>query len=1397
MRSFDHVLDYARVILAIVLACLLLGARVQAQDARADVIVRYRSEAIVIDGDDREWRNVEPLRLDQKAQLARTNSGEPWGGVQDASARVRLLYDEGHLYVCARILDAGPLAPKPNETWESGDVLELFFDSDLRDAQGGEDRWDDDDVQLMLLPVGDRSWAVIDPGKRDERGAVGARGDDRGFTGVEVARRTFDGGVLLEARIPLHNLPRLRAGTSEIGFNCALGDKDPGRASYHYLLWSGKSAPALDPREFRRLRFDGPPVFDAGSVAPQAPSSSLLAWLPYLLPCAFVLVLLFVARRVFRRWLQGRQGAQRGIAIAAGLTLLVAIFLPDAVIGWREEQNSSRGAAIAGRVAEQLPGLERTSFASLQGASRDAPLVSLLTGGPLRRPVDYAFVSLAELAPEAIGRKPLEFRAEGFEIERYGIPLASEGIRVQLTDVSPGDRLVFVVSDALDSSAARFGARPVLNVELVGSGATNSTEVQIPNLLDAWQGRGERSAFYGVLNVERELREVGISTSDEGRELRLEGIAQVAGSEPIARPRQIGSVSRLGTGVPTQLYGAYPKDVGALVRPRNNWRVRLPQAQAGVERIWLLFDALPGAEFQQTSDQALVGRVLVAPIDKKQPARIFDLRHQVEVFAGLEEANPELQRLGRAGHAELAYEWTEDGERRILPGVAIDLDKSRGVRELTVVNSGDYALRIRAVVFAKPQSNDNAEATGLLVATGNSGEFQLQRERVSALEGADFLVFRDRKLGASSLRRTAPTLELPAAVVEDLREGAIAYTHDLLGAGTFEAYMPLAGDGWGEAVLGVVVRDPALEGLSQQLRLLGLLLASLALPWLLVFILESLAPAGSIRVQLTGTVAFATLVPLALLSLFLVNLLERDHREQEQDDLVAALEVAEQRIDEASRGLVAGANESLLRFEDEARGARKAAKRSKKPALSVLEARLREVLTLARPQDWSDESFLAVEVPNPAEEGRSLRVFDRERSRLLGATALGPGSGMYLRYGQLFLGARADRGQGSDAMRFVQGRVLEPTLLGAWATRGLLAVHDLQGYPLAIGAAGIPPDERQGLEQRLRTPAARVALAPAIARLRERQGSQFLTADETGVGLNAAISLLRDRGGAPVALLASFAEPQPATLPLSFGALGVRSFFVAVVGLLLVLVAFVTLTITERISRPLERIGRLALRFSRGDLDVKVEPVAGADEVAHLNTAFGVMASELKERIGKQDLMNRAMGRLMSTLELDEVADEARRVLADASSATDVRLLVLDRSGSGLRLFDRDGEARRLSPQHELSSVAQADSPAIEGITCTPVEPVPITPTRFPARSIGSRGQRAVWKDRPAKLSIPGMSGTWFAESRPVAAIRKRGRARWPSSVSMFQREVASSKCADRTRAPRRIWGRSPNRSAT
>ena len=60
---------------------------------------------------------------------------------------------------------------------------------------------------------------------------------------------------------------------------------------------------------------------------------------------------------------------------------------------------------------------------------------------------------------------------------------------------------------------------------------------------------------------------------------------------------------------------------------------------------------------------------------------------------------------------------------------------------------------------------------------------------------------------------------------------------------------------------------------------------------------------------------------------------------------------------------------------------------------------------------------------------------------------------------------------------------------------------------------------------------------------------------------------------------------------------------------------------------------------------------------------------------------------------------------------------------------------------------------------------MPITPTRLPAKSTPSCGQRPVWCSSPAKRSRPGMSGMRGTERQPVAMIRNAAERRSPSSV--------------------------------
>src|SRR5690349_23701312 len=62
---------------------------------------------------------------------------------------------------------------------------------------------------------------------------------------------------------------------------------------------------------------------------------------------------------------------------------------------------------------------------------------------------------------------------------------------------------------------------------------------------------------------------------------------------------------------------------------------------------------------------------------------------------------------------------------------------------------------------------------------------------------------------------------------------------------------------------------------------------------------------------------------------------------------------------------------------------------------------------------------------------------------------------------------------------------------------------------------------------------------------------------------------------------------------------------------------------------------------------------------------------------------------------------------------------------------------------------------AISWIVCTAVAPVPIIPTRLPAKSTPSLGQLWVWQDRPLNVLIPGMFGSVGADRMPIAVIRK------------------------------------------
>ena len=88
-------------------------------------------------------------------------------------------------------------------------------------------------------------------------------------------------------------------------------------------------------------------------------------------------------------------------------------------------------------------------------------------------------------------------------------------------------------------------------------------------------------------------------------------------------------------------------------------------------------------------------------------------------------------------------------------------------------------------------------------------------------------------------------------------------------------------------------------------------------------------------------------------------------------------------------------------------------------------------------------------------------------------------------------------------------------------------------------------------------------------------------------------------------------------------------------------------------------------------------------------------------------------------------------------------------------------------------------------------------PTRLPANSMPSFGQRWVWHDWPVKLSMPGMVGITAAERTPIAVTRKRVEWRAPLSSTSSQLRVSSRQWAAVTRLLNWMSRRRSNLSAT
>ncbi|HHI67707.1 MAG TPA: HAMP domain-containing protein, partial [Planctomycetes bacterium] len=670
------------------------------------------------------------------------------------------------------------------------------------------------------------------------------------------------------------------------------------------------------------------------------------------------------------------------------------------------------------------------------------------------------------------------------------------------------------------------------------------------------------------------------------------------------------------SGVPTDLYGNYPPDAGALLLPgeERTWRLPPSPYTPGWDRAWIVLSGMPvKSPAPQVSPKDAVARVRFLPADPKGKPIGWDLLHQNHVFFELSEENERLGALEKGETpAEIAFRWSpvdSPQEQRLSVIVSHRLPRRTRLEKMVFTNRGPYPIHVWGLVLGLRKALMPSEGGASPLRTMPEGDaVGLKEEAAALVRGYHFALYRDGILqpgctlpGVSVEGARMPRRGRKALETQEVQVGKCRLTPDRT---DFEAFVPLKGKGWAGTVLSVIGGDPSLEAYRRILTLAGLLLASLALPFLFVSFLQTLMELRTLRAKLVGSLSLAAALPLLLFSLFLVKVLEEGHKEREVDRLRGELRTV---LDHYAKQKASLAEEAKVRFQAVLKSIRE-----KYPPgtpfdpkkTGELAAFLRGELQKLRSSDWGEEAFLRIDLgflPGLGALDSPLVVYDRPESRRLGEAA-SPLSGVtfQLRWGVPFLSVRtvpieAGGGKGGASISLALGIPLDSKILSRVAGRSSVVLYDLAGYPLAW--AGGSGEETLGpTELVLEREPARMEEKRRIAE--DLMEGRNLPKVFFGGGKAGVFQLVKDSGGMPRALLGVLERAREPSLSLALlGNVGVAPFFGSVGAAILALVFFVGWVVTDRVSRPLERLREGTARISRGELEVRL-PAGGNDEVA-------------------------------------------------------------------------------------------------------------------------------------------------------------------------------------------------------
>ncbi|HEU4420294.1 MAG TPA: sigma 54-interacting transcriptional regulator [Planctomycetota bacterium] len=1200
----------------------------------------------VIDGDLAEWPKGGAIDLDQPAQLI--EGKETWSGPGDLSASLRIAWDTNHLYLAGVVRDDQTSDDQNLAARDRVDCIELCLGFSV-DAEGGSLR--PEESPLFLMPLQSRRpWNWADTGKG------GARQSGIQLTGVSVASRRLDAGSYqFEAAVPFHHFPGLRPGSETIGFNLVLHDFDGEASRPAVLAWNGRDPTA--PKGLGLLRLPAPgPLVSASRRAPLL-SDELISDLPYLLVPLTTLVGLVFLLRGWSRFRGRARWLHHGL-VGGGVCLFAAgLWLPGLLTGWRADDQRQRLDHDLTTLQHILGQLEQGTLASYRGKSRDRALMDLLAGKSIARQRYTSYRSLAQLVPEQFG-PPLR-RFDDLPVRPYWLPLQAE--RTENFQFEPplrGTKLHLVVGRPFAPSFSFMGradGAPRLRLELdFGGGDKRTKDIDLdrPFADGASLGRDFWEVSVVPIVLARELRALSVG-AERGVDLRLVGLSLEGAQPGQIEPLLLGTPSQ--DGVLTDLRGPYPQDAGIELAPGATAKVDIP-ANAGPapEKLWFFYRAVyPGLPIANPG--ARVAELVLHFADGSQ--KRIELEHQVSMFYELAVYNTRDD-PPPGSPAAIALSWIDETQEKHLNlGYPVTDLPEAALASIEFRNLAEYRIRFRSVVFG----NERAAAPQDPPDSPLEREGQERRLRASEralLQSAGITIYRG---GHRSETTLAPEQEMDVAALPRAVTGTeVTATEALLQDGSRRVvlFTPLTGDGWDGAVLSVESTDREWSSGQQASSRLGFLLCLISTPFLLVLLSELILVATNLRFRLMAVMSVAALLPLGLLSWMLVSVLEGGHTADVEEGMLGTVRSAMGQLVDQKAKVQSSAQQWLKDLQGLALGRLQSVPEAKlEEAAPAVGDELQKLLSGQLPPEWRG-GFLRLEwQPGRAKTAAPPIVGMAGDERFAsGEVPARSEPGVFMQWGVLMLGVRAEQKTDCGSFVLTAGRPLDGNLLGALAPGHLVLLTDVRGYPLAASAGR--PEADLLLGQALDPPVMaqrELALAtaaelrkPVVARASSSKGHYVYGSE-----------VLRDLQDTPRGVLVVAQQDQRATLDLAFGRVPVRAFFLLVAGSLVVLAAFLSFVVSGRISRPIEQLEHGALALSRGKLETRVAVEEGG-QIGRLTRTFNEMAADLQGRLQDLQALNRTMRELAAEHDEATTLDVLRRFCASHTAADAIRIVLAD-----------------------------------------------------------------------------------------------------------------------------------------